>query len=461
MTAAILYGINPVARNAIANGRLGPLVLFALAPFIVLAVRARGGLRRHHRSRGAASRAHARRLACSHRDRGGVLPARRAVPRARRAGAFARRLDPARGATSWRRCAAIARGRRRRSSPAACCCSRGPRTVADFRTDPAAFGFAFRFPDSSLDRGVAVPHRPVGCRVRELGPLRGRAASRSWSRAARGSAWVAPGVVPRRRRDRGGVRAVAAVAERLGAGARRARSSPPRSGWRSRPGSAIGAFGDELRRARFGWRQLAARARGRRRRARGRLGFAADSVDGRWHAATRGLGRERCRSPRSRPSGPVPHPLDRRPGGAADRPVRGARRRRLRAHRRRCRRRARAAARADARTPTPSSKRRRVARARRSHEPARAGSSRRWACATSRRRRATGPAARAARRSRGCDARLADQLDLAQLGVESGLVLYENTAWFPGVGVAADGRRGPTGVARRSRPPCAPISRVR
>src|SRR5262245_49705133 len=43
MTAALLYGVNPAARNAIANGRLGPLVLFALAPFLVSSfVRASG-----------------------------------------------------------------------------------------------------------------------------------------------------------------------------------------------------------------------------------------------------------------------------------------------------------------------------------------------------------------------------------------------------------------------------------
>ena len=35
-TAAIVYVLVPVSRNAIANGRLGPLVLFALLPFLVL-----------------------------------------------------------------------------------------------------------------------------------------------------------------------------------------------------------------------------------------------------------------------------------------------------------------------------------------------------------------------------------------------------------------------------------------
>jgi GT2 family glycosyltransferase len=36
--AALLYGVSAVPRNAVANGRLGPLVLFALAPFVVLLV---------------------------------------------------------------------------------------------------------------------------------------------------------------------------------------------------------------------------------------------------------------------------------------------------------------------------------------------------------------------------------------------------------------------------------------
>jgi GT2 family glycosyltransferase len=34
--AALAYGVNPVARNAIAEGRLGPLILFALVPHLVL-----------------------------------------------------------------------------------------------------------------------------------------------------------------------------------------------------------------------------------------------------------------------------------------------------------------------------------------------------------------------------------------------------------------------------------------
>ncbi len=38
LAAGLAYGINPVARNAIAQGRLGPLVLFALLPFLLLRI---------------------------------------------------------------------------------------------------------------------------------------------------------------------------------------------------------------------------------------------------------------------------------------------------------------------------------------------------------------------------------------------------------------------------------------
>lgn len=38
LAAGLAYGINPVGRNAIAQGRLGPLVLFALLPFLLLRV---------------------------------------------------------------------------------------------------------------------------------------------------------------------------------------------------------------------------------------------------------------------------------------------------------------------------------------------------------------------------------------------------------------------------------------
>jgi GT2 family glycosyltransferase len=38
LAAGLAYGINPVARNAVAQGRLGPLVLFALLPFLLLRV---------------------------------------------------------------------------------------------------------------------------------------------------------------------------------------------------------------------------------------------------------------------------------------------------------------------------------------------------------------------------------------------------------------------------------------
>lgn len=47
VAAAVAYGVNPVARNAIARGELGPLVLFAVAPFLL------GGLLRAVSAAGA------------------------------------------------------------------------------------------------------------------------------------------------------------------------------------------------------------------------------------------------------------------------------------------------------------------------------------------------------------------------------------------------------------------------
>ena len=41
LAAALVYGINPIARNALANGRLGPLVFYALAPFLLQQVMTR------------------------------------------------------------------------------------------------------------------------------------------------------------------------------------------------------------------------------------------------------------------------------------------------------------------------------------------------------------------------------------------------------------------------------------
>jgi GT2 family glycosyltransferase len=51
LAAGLAYGINPVARNALAQGRLGPLVLFALLPFLLLRVVRLGARRDARRGR--------------------------------------------------------------------------------------------------------------------------------------------------------------------------------------------------------------------------------------------------------------------------------------------------------------------------------------------------------------------------------------------------------------------------
>ena len=52
VAAAVAYAVNPIARNAIAEGELGPLVCFALAPFVMHALmRAAGASRSTRRAR--------------------------------------------------------------------------------------------------------------------------------------------------------------------------------------------------------------------------------------------------------------------------------------------------------------------------------------------------------------------------------------------------------------------------
>ena len=71
-----------------------------------------------------------------------------------------------------------------------------------------------------------------------------------------------------------------------------------------------------------------------------------------------------------------------------------------------------------------------------------AGCSPRSGCATSSSPSSTGPAGRAGRPLPALDTALGNQLDLARLGSDPGLALYQNQAWFPGRAVVAT-RRGP------------------
>ena len=196
---AVVYGVAAVPRNAVANGRLGPLVLYALAPAIaLLVVRAgafSGGV-------GVSRRPHAR---ARHRDRGGdrVVPAGRAGRRRHR------RQLPARGTTRRRGQRRSPRSRRGDRRGAGCGGAARPldRDARRRRRRPRC-----------ARRGVPPPARPARCP-----PLRDRAQRRRCRRL--GAA----------RRGRGRARHLRRSATRvgdprLGARARRLRRRvPPRA----------------------------------------------------------------------------------------------------------------------------------------------------------------------------------------------------------------------------------------
>jgi len=439
MTAAILYGVNPVPRNAIANGRLGPLVLFAAAPFMVLLfVRAAGfaGLtlsgRRWRAVLGLAVLAAVTTaffppaalflaLLAVAVLVGSILTGRDVVASLRGVGVAVLGVVVA-GVLllPW------------------------SLTAADFRDDPAAFGFAFRFPDLVLGDVMRFHTGPSGLGVASWGiyaaalfglvvvggPRLGWAA-RAWFLAAFGIALVyvpsqiwPDALVPAPE----GALVAAALGLALAAGL------------------GIGAFGDELRRAKFGWRQVAALVGGAGV-AIAAIGFATDAVDGRWHAADEGWGQTVSFAAEQRFEGSFrilwvgdpailpTDPFEVRDGVAYTVTVDGAgdARELLRAPRQ-----AADAVVVDSLELALDGRTNRLGRLV-------APMGVRFIAAPMR----NGPDGPRGEPIPGLRARLADQLDLAQLGVDSGLVLYENTAWFPGQGVAAPDADVPTG----ERPP--------
>jgi GT2 family glycosyltransferase len=437
LAAGILYGVNPVARNAIANGRLGPLVLFALAPAIVtLFVRAAGfgGLTRADR-----------------RVRAWLgLAVWTAV-----AVAF---YPPAVGFVTLVALAmllgSLCAGRDVVASLRGILVALGALvaagilllpwslTVSELRDDPAAFGVAFRFPDLSLDAVMTFHTGPAGAGIASWGlyaaalfallVARGpRLAwvARAWLLAALGVAAVfvpsqlwPDALVPAPE----GALVAAALGLALAAGL------------------GVGAFGDELRRARFGWRQVAAAAAGA-----GivvvSVGFALAAVDGRWDAARAGWGQALSFTAERRFEGDFrilwigdpavlpTDPFEVREGIAYALTVDGP---------------------GDARALWRAPRQAADAVVVRSVELALDGRSNRlgrlvapmgvrYVAAPLR----NGPDGPRGAPIPGLDARLADQLDLAQLGAEAGILLYENTAWFPARGVTDDGARSPVGTS--------------
>ena len=134
LAAGLAYGINPVARNAIAQGRLGPLVLFALLPYLLLRVVRLGERSDTRRGRRAAARGA---LRAARR----VLPRRSRVVRARGARVRRRHPDRPRRAGDAARAFGIAIVA---SIGALVLLFPWPLAYAHSSTDKAALGFAFR-----------------------------------------------------------------------------------------------------------------------------------------------------------------------------------------------------------------------------------------------------------------------------------------------------------------------------
>ena len=153
-------------------------------------------------------------------------------------------------------------------------------SVKDAFTDPAAFGIAFD-PHLTLSDVLRFHTGPSGGGIASWGIFATAAfalfvaagprlawTARAWMLAATGFAMV---YLPERLASD---HAVAAPEGPLTLAA---------LGLALAAGIGIGVFADELQRARFGWRQVAAIAAGAGVVLAG-VGFAADAVDGRWHA---------------------------------------------------------------------------------------------------------------------------------------------------------------------------------
>ncbi len=293
--AGIAYGVNPVARNAIATGRFGPLMLYVLLPFVLGRVVRLAGLDRDVRDALSVDDASAISTngAAPVKPRGRFLrlallvtlaaacypvaPALFAVAAAAflLAAPFARGWWRALRAVGITILAAIA---------AVVLLFPWPLAYATSHVDAASLGFAFR-PDLDLGEVLRFQSGPSGAGwvmwglvVAAAVPLflatgaRLAWATRAWVVALAGWAivWVPEQVAPERAKlapEAGLTLAAFGLAVALGIG--------------------TSVLVDGIRTFRFGWRQPAA-ILGGVALLLPILGFTADAIDGRWHAPRTG-----------------------------------------------------------------------------------------------------------------------------------------------------------------------------
>ena len=289
LAAAIAYGVNPVARNAISTGRFGPLVLFALLPFVIGRVVGLAGLDRDVEGEMGDDAA----TVATPRPRGRFL--RLALLVALAAACYP--VSPALfvlAAASFVLAAPFARGwsaslRAIGITLLAALASvvllfPWPLAYATRDVDAASLGFAFR-PDLDLSQLLRFQSGPAGAGWVMWGLVVGAAvplfvatgarlawATRAWALAVVGWAivWVPEQVAPDRSLlapEAGLTLAALGVAVALGIG--------------------TSVLVDGVRSMRFGWRQPAA-ILGAVAILLPALGFTADAFDGRWHTPREG-----------------------------------------------------------------------------------------------------------------------------------------------------------------------------
>ena len=285
LVTAIAYAANPIARNAVASGRFGPLTFFALAPFLATAVGARRPLRPRRR-RPTVRRARAL-------SRSGRRPLLGLVALT----AIATACYPLAAPLVVAAALAFVAGSLLYAGPARVRAEPGRGRAGGCRDARAAVpvvvvgqgrlhgsgGVRDRVPpEPRARRRAALPHRPVRWRHPRLGSLRARGVrvagrgrtARSRGRRGRG---CSPPRVSRWRTSRNAWRRATRSPRR------KAPSRSPRSGLRSPPGSASARSSTSCATS------VSVGARSQRcspspASCSSSLGFAADALDGRWHA---------------------------------------------------------------------------------------------------------------------------------------------------------------------------------
>ena len=270
LMAAVAYGASPVPRNAIAQGRLGPLILFALAPYLVLLLVRVGRFDPEART----GRRQLLGLAIGTAVATAWFPPAALVLIAAALAFCLASVVVGGSRAAFRALGASLVG----AGGAAVLLVPWTATVAHATKDRAAFGFAF-YPHVTFSQLIRFDTGPAGAGIAPLGLVAAAALALVLTSGPRlqwaARAWLLTLVAW----------AAVLVPARLAPGT----AVPAPEGILSLGALGIALAGglavSSLRQRRWGWRRIAAVA-ATAGVALGGIGFAADALDGRWHAPT-------------------------------------------------------------------------------------------------------------------------------------------------------------------------------